>query len=133
MCFYSKSDSADTPVQCLFDLFIPLSAKTYTFEIICGRVASQNALEKYDSVADVPQTVEQTSRDSLGGMRGSGNKAHVLALNTAHVLRLNKADVLALNKAHVVRLNNKICPVFRAKYVFFLLCVLYLFAATTFA
>ena len=48
------------------------SSKTYTFETIFGKTTSQNALEKYDSVRDVPQKVEKTSRDSLGGLRGSG-------------------------------------------------------------
>ncbi len=97
--------------MCFFYFFRTVSCKTYTFEAILGRVASQNALEQYDSVTDVPQKVGKASRDSLGGMRGSGNKAHVQALNTARVLRLKKADVMALNKAHVLRLNNKICPV----------------------
>ena len=27
LCFYSKSDSGDTPVQCFFDFCIPLSSK----------------------------------------------------------------------------------------------------------
>ena len=48
------------------------SSKTYTVETILGKTTSQNALEKYDSVRDVPQKVEKTSRDSLGGLGGSG-------------------------------------------------------------
>ena len=48
------------------------SSKTYTFETIFGKTTSQNALEKYDSVRDIPQKVEKASRDSLGGLRGSG-------------------------------------------------------------
>ena len=49
-------------------------SKTYTFETIFGKTTSQNALEKYDSVRDIPKKVEKTSRDSLGGLRGSGQQ-----------------------------------------------------------
>ena len=44
-CFYSKSDSGDTPVQCFFDLFIPLSCKTPSFESFLGRLSARNALK----------------------------------------------------------------------------------------
>ena len=47
-------------------------SKTYTFKTIFGKHTSKNALEKYDSVRDIPQKVEKTSGDSLGGLRGSG-------------------------------------------------------------
>ena len=47
-------------------------SKTYTFETTFGKTTSQHALEKYDSVRDIPQKVEKTSGDSLGGLRGSG-------------------------------------------------------------
>ena len=57
---------------CFLDFFMTASSISYTFETIFGKTTSHNALEKYDSVRDVPQKVEKTSRDSLGGLRGSG-------------------------------------------------------------
>ena len=54
--------------------FRTASCETYTastFSTIFSRVTSKNALETYHSVRDIPQKVEKTSRDSLGGLRGS--------------------------------------------------------------
>ena len=68
----SKKEQDVALALCFFDFFMTASSKTYTFETIFGKTTSQNALEKYDSVRDIPQKVEKTSRDSLGGLRGSG-------------------------------------------------------------
>ena len=56
---------------CFFDFFRTASCETYTFSTIFSRVTSKNALETYHSVGDVPEKVEKTSGDSLGGLRGS--------------------------------------------------------------
>ena len=40
---------------CFLDFFMTASSKTYTFETIFGKTTSQNALEKYDSVRDIPK------------------------------------------------------------------------------
>ena len=60
------------PVRCFFDFFRTASCETYTVETIFGKTTSQNAFKKYDSVRDIPQKVKQMLRDSLGGLRGSG-------------------------------------------------------------
>ena len=70
--FTVLGDSGDAPVRCFFDFFMTASSKTFACGTIVGKTTSQNALEKYDSVRDVPQKVENTSGDSLGGLRGSG-------------------------------------------------------------
>ena len=36
---------SDTPVQCLFDFFLDLPAKTPTFESVFGRLPARNALK----------------------------------------------------------------------------------------
>ena len=72
MLFAVLEDSGDALVRCFFDFFMTAPSKTCAFDTIFGKTTSQNALEKYDSVRDIPQKVEKTSRDSLGGLRGSG-------------------------------------------------------------
>ena len=70
----SKNEQGVALALCFSDFFMTASSKTYTFETIFGKTTSQNALEKHDSVRDIPQKVEKTSRDSLGGLRGSGQQ-----------------------------------------------------------
>ena len=54
-----------------FIFFGDVSHDSYGFAIIFGRVASKNALETYETAWGVPQKVEKTSGDSLGGLGGS--------------------------------------------------------------
>ena len=65
----SKNEQDVALALCFSDFFMTASSKTYTFETIFGKTTSKNALEKYDSVRDVPHKVEKTSGDSLGGLR----------------------------------------------------------------
>ena len=81
MCFTVLRDSGDAPVQCFFDFFIPLSSKTYGFEVFFGQRPSKNALKRYDSVA-VPEKVKkrrEIARAARGGCGGLGQLWEALA------------------------------------------------------
>ena len=67
----SKDEQDVALALCFFDFFRTASCETYTFSTIFRRVTSKNALETYHSVRDIPEKVEKTSGDSLGGIRGS--------------------------------------------------------------
>ncbi len=58
MLFAVLEDSGDALVQCLFDFFMTAPSKTCVVDTSFGKTTSQHALEKYDSVRDIPQKVE---------------------------------------------------------------------------
>ena len=79
-CFHSKKCSDLTPVQCFFDLFIPLSCKTPSFESFFGRRPARNALTTRCFSWEGYQKVKKTSRDS------SDCQQHVVKCQVAKML-----------------------------------------------
>ena len=71
MFFTVLGDSDLAFIRCLFDFCRTASHESYTFSTIFSQVTSKNALKTYHSVADVLEKVKKTSRDGLGGLRGS--------------------------------------------------------------
>ena len=63
------------PVQCFFDFFMTAPSKTHTFETLFGFVTSQNALRKYDSLADAPQKVKKHHAIALAALPRAGPKS----------------------------------------------------------